>query len=111
MPLAGYQHPDPGCREHGVECRGELGVPVPDQELEAVRVIAGVHQQVAGLLGHPLPRRVSRDPGQVDAAGAALAGAPAQWLQFVRRWTLWNHLRGAGSVAASAAFILAVIRR
>lgn len=41
----------------------------------------------------------------------ASAGSPAQWLQFIQRWTLWNHLRGAGSVAASTAFILAVIRR
>ena len=41
----------------------------------------------------------------------ASAGGPAQWLQFVQRWTLWNHLRGASSVAASAAFILALIRR
>jgi hypothetical protein len=41
---------DPGCREHGVERRGELGIPVPDQELEAVRVVFEVHQQVPGLL-------------------------------------------------------------
>lgn len=39
------------------------------------------------------------------------AGAAAQWSHFVQRWTLLNHLRGAGSVAASAAFILAVLRR
>ena len=31
-----------------------------------------VHQQVTALLGHPLPRRVSRDPGQVYAPGAVL---------------------------------------
>jgi len=46
--------PDPGCREHGAERRGELGVPVPDEELEAVRMVFEVHQQVSGLLGHPL---------------------------------------------------------
>ena len=46
--------------EHRVERRGELGVPVPDQELEAVRVILEVHQQVAGLLGHPLARSGGR---------------------------------------------------
>jgi hypothetical protein len=35
--------PDPGCRKHGIERRGELGVPVPDQELEAVRVTFEAH--------------------------------------------------------------------
>lgn len=45
-----------------VERRGELGIPVTNQEPEAVGMVLEVHQQVAGLLGHPLPRRVSRDP-------------------------------------------------
>ncbi len=61
-----------GRGEHGVERCGELGVPVPDQELEALGLIIEVHQQIPGLLGHPLPRRVSGDPGQVHAAGAVL---------------------------------------
>ena len=52
------------------ERRGELGVPVPHEEFEAVSVIVQVHQQVASLLGRPLPRRVGGDPGQVHAAGA-----------------------------------------
>jgi hypothetical protein len=44
-----------GRGEHRVERRGELGVPVPDQELEAFGMIVEVHQQVAALPGHPLP--------------------------------------------------------
>jgi hypothetical protein len=31
-----------------------FGIPVPDQELEPVRVAAEVHQQIAGLLDRPL---------------------------------------------------------
>jgi hypothetical protein len=31
-----------------------------------------VHQKVASLLRHPLPRRVRRDPGQVHPPGAVL---------------------------------------
>jgi hypothetical protein len=58
-------NPDPGRREHRAERRGEPGIPVPDQELDAVRVILEVHQQVTGLLRHPLPRRMRGDPGQV----------------------------------------------
>ena len=56
--------------EHGVERRGELGIPVPDQELEAISLALEVHQQVTGLLGHPLAGGVGGYPGQVDAAGA-----------------------------------------
>jgi hypothetical protein len=55
--------PDPGRREHGGERRRELGVPVPDEELEAAGVVAEVHQKVASLLGHPLLRGMSRQLG------------------------------------------------
>jgi hypothetical protein len=61
-----------GRGEHCVERCGELGIPVPDQELEAVSLIVEMHQHVAGLLGHPVTSRVSGDPGQVHAAGAVL---------------------------------------
>jgi hypothetical protein len=49
-----------------------LGVPVPDQELQALRLTVEVHQQVAGLLGHPRACGVGGDPGQVYAPGAVL---------------------------------------
>ena len=39
--------PHPGRGEYGVERHGELGVPIPDQELHAVSVFPEVHQQVA----------------------------------------------------------------
>lgn len=41
---ASRSHADSG--EHCVEGRGELGVPVPDQELQVTSVIVEVHQQV-----------------------------------------------------------------
>jgi hypothetical protein len=51
----------------------KLGVPVTDQELEVASMLPGIHQDVPGLLGHrPLPRRMSGDPGQVQAAGGVL---------------------------------------
>jgi hypothetical protein len=58
--------------KHRVEGCRELGIPVPDQELQPIRVIVEVHHQVAGLLGHPLPHGMRGDPGQVHAAGAVL---------------------------------------
>lgn len=38
------------------------------------------------------------------------AGALAQWLSFVSRWTVWNHLRAAAAVGGGVAFIVALIR-
>lgn len=40
------------------------------------------------------------DPGSVDAA--------ARWTSYVERWTRANHVRTASSLAAAAAFTLAL---
>ena len=58
--------------EHGVERGGELGVPIADQELELRGPFPDVSEQVAGLLGGPLPRRVRRHTQDVDPTGADL---------------------------------------
>jgi hypothetical protein len=52
-------HADRG--EHHVERRGELRIPVPDQDFQSVTAALEVHQQVAGLLGHPRAGRVGGD--------------------------------------------------
>src|SRR2546430_5561202 len=64
--------PPPDSREHGIECWGELGVPVTDEELEGVSVVLEVHQEVAGLLGYPLTGGMDGDPGQVHPPAAVL---------------------------------------
>ena len=51
-------HPRTVTCKDAVECRRELAVPVADQEPEAARPLAEVHQEVAGLLGGPGPGRV-----------------------------------------------------
>jgi hypothetical protein len=71
-PYGRLDDPDADRGEHRVECRGELGVPVPDQELEAVGVAFQGHEQVAGLLGHRCPRGVGGHASQVDAARTVL---------------------------------------
>jgi hypothetical protein len=71
-PDRGPDDPHADRSEHRVERSGELGVPVTDQELEAVSAALEVHQEVAGLLGHPLTRGVGGDPDQVHAPGAVL---------------------------------------
>jgi uncharacterized membrane protein len=40
------------------------------------------------------------DPGQAEAG--------ARWGRYMSEWTMWNHVRAAASLAASAAFILAL---
>jgi hypothetical protein len=50
-PDRGADDPHVSTGEDGVEGRGELAVPVADQEPEPVGSIAEVNQQVAGLLG------------------------------------------------------------
>src|SRR5690242_16286530 len=47
--------PDPGTGEDRVECGGEVRAAVADHELDPVRLLAEVHDQVAGLPGGPLP--------------------------------------------------------
>ena len=58
--------------EDGVEGRGELGVPVADEEPEAAVGVVEVHEQVAGLLGQPGPGGVGGDAEDVYAAGGVL---------------------------------------
>ena len=48
-------HPDPCCREHSVERVGELGVPGPDEELEALSMLAEVQSAGYGPAGSPTP--------------------------------------------------------
>jgi len=68
----GADDPHVGADEDGVEGRGELAVPVADQEPEPVGALAEVHQQVAGLLSDPGRGRVGGDPGDVHVAVAVL---------------------------------------
>ena len=64
------QHgPDAGAGEDRVERGGEVRAAVADHERDPVRLLAGVHEQVACLLGGPLPGGVQRDAQDADAPG------------------------------------------
>ena len=41
----------------------------------------------------------------VDPGGAAAAG---EWSHYIDGWTSWNHVRGAASLGAAAAFTVAL---
>ncbi len=64
--------PDIDRGEHGIEGGGELGVAVADEEPEAPIGLVEVHEQVAGLLGQPLPGGAGGDAHDMDAAGGVL---------------------------------------
>jgi len=53
--------------EHLVEGPGELGVPVPNQELAGRKRVAHPDREIASLLGHPGSGRMGRYPGKVDS--------------------------------------------
>lgn len=76
-------HPRAVTCEDAVKCGGELAISVADQEPEAARPTAEIHQEVAGLLGGPGP---GASPGgdsrcrvrlSADSAEAPLGTAPA----------------------------------
>src|ERR1017187_2354747 len=54
------------------ECGGEVRAAVADHELDPVRLLAEVHDQVAGLLGGPFPGRMQGDSEDADAPGGVL---------------------------------------
>jgi hypothetical protein len=58
--------------EHGIEPGDEFGVSISDQETQLFDPVAEVHDEVAGLLGHPRSGRVDRDTREVHFAGAEL---------------------------------------
>ncbi len=71
-PGARQHGPDPGIGEDGVERGGEVRAAVADHELEPVSLLAEVHEEVACLLGGPLPGGMQGDPEDADAPGRVL---------------------------------------
>ena len=68
----GEYHADALGLEHLIEQRGELAVPISDQESEVTGAIAQIEHQVARLLSDPAGRRVPLYPQHVDTARGVL---------------------------------------
>src|SRR5690349_3066207 len=64
--------PDANIGEDCVERSGEVRPAAADHELDPVSLFAEVHEQVAGLLGGPLPGGMQGDPEDADAPGPVL---------------------------------------
>ena len=67
--VRGLDHPHAFIGEYRVEPGRELRVPIPDQEPERAGPLPHVEDQVTGLLGGPLPRRVRGDAEQAHPTG------------------------------------------
>jgi hypothetical protein len=71
-PGRSLDHPRAVPGKYIVESRGELAVPVAEQELEAACALAEVHEQVPGLLSCPGPGRMSSHAQDMDGPGLDL---------------------------------------
>ena len=68
----GADDADVGAGEHRVEGCDELAVWVADQKPELLGLVAEIHEQVAGLLGHPGAGGMGGYPGEVQAVAPVL---------------------------------------
>ncbi|WP_433441300.1 hypothetical protein [Nonomuraea sp. CA-141351] len=71
-PDAALNDADASIDQHGVEGRGELGVPVPYQEPGGAAGVLQIHDKVATSLGHPLSGEMCGDAEDPHAAGGVL---------------------------------------
>jgi hypothetical protein len=74
-PDATEHGPDAGAGEDRVERGREIRAAVADHEPDSMRLVAEVHQEVAGLLGCPRSGGMQRDSQDADAPGGVLVTA------------------------------------
>jgi hypothetical protein len=64
----GLDDPQPFTAEHLIEGARKLRVSIAKHELQAVYSSAQVHEEIPGLLRHPLPGRMAGDTGKMNPA-------------------------------------------
>lgn len=74
----------------------------------AIYALAGSLLYLAGSILVTMRANVPLNQALAAAKPEGAEGA-ALWTRYVSRWTAWNHVRTAGSLAAAAAFILALV--
>jgi uncharacterized membrane protein len=73
-------------------------------------MVAGAALYLAGTLGVTVARNVPLNDA-LAAADPDHGHAPALWRSYLQRWTRWNHVRTASSIAAAGAYLLAALDR
>lgn len=74
----------------------------------AAWLIAGSVLYLAGCIGVTVAGNVPLN-NRLAAADADSADGAALWARYLRVWTAWNHVRTIACLAATAAFVLAVM--
>ncbi|QES40998.1 hypothetical protein DEJ49_08280 [Streptomyces venezuelae] len=72
-----------------------------------VELLLGSALYVVGSFGVTVVANVPRNDALAKVDPDSAEGA-AYWRTYVREWTVWNHVRTGASLAATAAFILAL---
>lgn len=76
-------------------------------EPHAKWLVAGAVLYLAGAIAVTGRQNVPLNDA-LDAVDPESATAATEWGHFLDKWTTWNHVRGAASVAAGAAFAIAL---
>ena len=84
-----------------------VGVVLGWQEARQIGLIAGSLAYLLGCLVVTMTRNVPMNTALARVA-AASPEAARYWPEYVSRWTFWNHLRTASSLAAMICFIAAL---
>jgi uncharacterized membrane protein len=84
---------------------GLLNLPDPD----AINPIAGGLLYVAGMFGVTMLCNVPLNNALQNVTAESRTGT-AIWNDYLRRWTLWNHVRTASCLAAAALFVVSLLR-
>jgi hypothetical protein len=77
--------PDVGALKYRVECGGELGVAVADEELDRLGMPVEIHQEVSCLLGDPCRSWVGGGPQKVDPAASVFKARSGHRARQARR--------------------------
>ena len=72
--------------------------------------VAGAGVYLVGVLGVTMAFNVPRNEA-LALLSAESAEAAVVWPRYVAEWTLWNHVRGAAALGATALFTIALVKR
>src|SRR5450755_659350 len=87
-PDVAEHHPDPGIGKDLLECGSEVRSAAADHESDTIRLVAEVHDQVAGLLGGPFPGWMQGDSEDADPPGR-VPGHGTLWGSITRSGLAW----------------------
>lgn len=73
----------------------------------AAWLLAGAALYVVGTFGVTIVFNVPRNDALAAVNPASAEGAEL-WARYLREWTMWNHVRTAAALAATAALIVAL---